>query len=594
MGKQAITIKSLDWGTLNENIIMYGRTIPEGKSIAVKINGCTFPFYVLASQWPAQQLREISGHLRSKRVKFGFVKRKVFNCRLEDTGDGIDDKKFKMLRLDCKNIIDFYSWRKKFQHGFSEFGLQVKPCTLFNAHIKPLLSFFHINNMSSTGAYEVYRYQDTQKFSTSEIDIEVDISNLNKSETLENAKIVIASYDIESEGTTFEDKAVFQIGITFKTLMDDTTQQPVLLSWKECAPIEGTIVKSYKTEKDLILGYIDTMLEYDPDIITGFNTFGFDNEFLYGRAAMHHIEDEFKRLSRTKTFERKILNDKMSGKGEGFLKTFYFNWQGRIQMDLLPIFRKNFKLDAYSLSHISQTYLQDDKVNLDYQDMFDLWDKGRGSPEDLAIIGEYCVKDTVLPINLIEKLSLLTNAIEYSNIVYFPLGMLFQYGETSKSFSIICHEAERQKFCIAENKSRGNPFQGATVLDPVKGMYLNDHTAVQDFKSLYPSIMIAENLCPSTYSTNEELIKKYPEKFITNNINGREISFYQGRTGVVPIILKRLLSERQRVKAQMKEQVKGTFAYQILDAKQLALKISCNSICKYILFCNFLSIFSKY
>ncbi len=85
-------------------------------------------------------------------------------------------------------------------------------------------------------------------------------------------------------------------------------------------------------------------------------------------------------------------------------------------------------MDKYSLSFVSQTFLNDDKVDLPYQKMFELWNDGKGSPADLAIIGDYCVKDTILPINLIEKLSLLTNAMEYANIAYFPLGMLFSYG----------------------------------------------------------------------------------------------------------------------------------------------------------------------
>jgi|UniRef100_A0A6C0AMX6 DNA polymerase elongation subunit (family B) len=51
-----------------------------------------------------------------------------------------------------------------------------------------------------------------------------------------------------------------------------------------------------------------------------------------------------------------------------------------------------------------------------------------------------------------------------------------------------------------------NSFTGATVLEPVTGMYLDDNIAVLDFASLYPTIMISRNLCYSTFVLDEKYL----------------------------------------------------------------------------------------
>lgn len=49
-------------------------------------------------------------------------------------------------------------------------------------------------------------------------------------------------------------------------------------------------------------------------------------------------------------------------------------------------------------------------------------------------------------------------------------------------------------------------FTGATVLEPIPGMYLDDNIAVLDFASLYPTIMISRNLCYSTFVLDDKYL----------------------------------------------------------------------------------------
>ena len=51
-----------------------------------------------------------------------------------------------------------------------------------------------------------------------------------------------------------------------------------------CDPIEGAVVESYETEKEVLLAWTKFIQKLDPDIITGYNIFGFDFDFMWRRA----------------------------------------------------------------------------------------------------------------------------------------------------------------------------------------------------------------------------------------------------------------------------------------------------------------------
>lgn len=50
---------------------------------------------------------------------------------------------------------------------------------------------------------------------------------------------------------------------------------------------------------------------------------------------------------------------------------------------------------------------------------------------------------------------------------------------------------------VIERNDTGDTYEGATVIEPLRGFYSRP-IATLDFASLYPSIMIAHNLCYTT------------------------------------------------------------------------------------------------
>ena len=56
-------------------------------------------------------------------------------------------------------------------------------------------------------------------------------------------------------------------------------------------------------------------------------------------------------------------------------------------------------------------------------------------------------------------------------------------------------------------------YEGATVIDPIRGYY-DVPVATLDFASLYPSIMMAHNLCYTTLLTESERKKLAPDQCV--------------------------------------------------------------------------------
>ena len=121
-------------------------------------------------------------------------------------------------------------------------------------------------------------------------------------------------------------------------------------------------------------------------------------------------------------------------------------------------------------------------------------------------------------------------------------------------------------------------FEGATVIEPKKGYY-NTPIVTLDFSSLYPSIMMAHNLCYTTLIRGSSVIKEYnlTEDDYIRTPTGNMFVKSTLRKGLLPQILESLLSARKKAKADLKLET-DPFKKKVLDGRQLALKISANSV----------------
>ncbi len=105
-----------------------------------------------------------------------------------------------------------------------------------------------------------------------------------------------------------------------------------------------------------------------------------------------------------------------------------------------------------------------------------------------------------------------------------------------------------------------------------------------DFQSLYPSIMMSAKLGPTTLVDPRVV----PSSIVPSDIptrtwvsdpeTGRSATFVQNDDkSAIPLLLRRLTDARKAVQQLMKSAT--GFTYTVLNAKQLAIKVSCNSVC---------------
>ena len=166
------------------------------------------------------------------------------------------------------------------------------------------------------------------------------------------------------------DKVTF-IGSTF---LNYGEQKPYLnncLALNTCSDvneINNSEINCFNTERELLMAWRNLILKEDPDIIIGYNIFGFDYQFIHIRARENHCEEEFLKLSRNlnevcgkKNEDSGNIDIEESkiviASGEHELK--FIKMTGRLQVDLYNYFRRDFNLTSYKLDYVSGYFIGD-------------------------------------------------------------------------------------------------------------------------------------------------------------------------------------------------------------------------------------------
>jgi DNA polymerase elongation subunit (family B) len=166
---------------------------------------------------------------------------------------------------------------------------------------------------------------------------------------------------LEGDKTTF-------IGSTFMRYGEPEPYLNHCFVLNDCDQIDGCIIETVKTEKDLLLKWVDLMQKENPDVIIGYNIFGFDYEFMFRRAQENNCVREFLLLSRRnnelcgkyneKTDDYSIENTKIV-LASGEYDLHYLKIAGRLQIDMYTYFRRDFNLPSYKLDSVAGQYIGD-------------------------------------------------------------------------------------------------------------------------------------------------------------------------------------------------------------------------------------------
>ena len=399
---------------------------------------------------------------------------------------------------------------------------------------------------------------------------------------------------------------------------------PKSMSWETAEEIAKNYDNCFlmEREEDLLKTFLD--LIDDADILSGWNSEGFDIPYMVQRTNRVLSKDDTRRFCLWGQFPKQREFERFGA------SNMTFDLIGRVHMDYMQLYRKYTyeERHSYSLDAIAEYELDERKTQ--YEGTLDqLYNK------DFPKFIEYNRQDTALLAKLDKKLRFLdlANELAHDNTVLLQTTM----GAVAVTEQAIINEAH-QLGMVVPNRNRDEQFDtqaaGAYVATPKAGMH--DYIGAIDINSLYPSAIRALNMGPETIvgqlrpTMTEHYIKEkqtagssfadaweglFGSLEYTSVMNGEigtEITidwangasdvlsaadvwrlifdsnkpwilsangtiFNNERKGVIPGLLERWYAERQEMQAKKKESTTDEDKA-FWDKRQLVKKINLNSL----------------
>ena len=576
-------------------IRIYGVTA-KSNSVCLSIDDFTPYFFVKIPQyWKNDEVRRLVNYIKfSIAAKYkGSIKSADIVERKEFYGF-TNNKQFKFVRFVFQSQGCMRAVARVFQQPLRISSISSKPLflKLYESNIDPFIRFIHCQDLNPSGwielhanKFEVVNYKET----TCQIELKAKWSNVFPHDKQDIAPLVIASFDIECtsvdgsfpKSDRLGDK-VIQIGTTVHRFGEKECFLKHMITLGDCDPIDGIMVESYQTEAEVLIAWKNFINRLDPDIITGYNIWGFDLRYMYERAKLLEVQNKFSQISRLKGKVGKLIEKQLqsSALGQNFL--YILETEGRVQIDLMKLVQKDHKLDMYKLDFVASHFLKSNKVDLSPKELFKKFREGTSSSiRDIAV---YCVQDCELCNRLIDKLDVITGNIGMSNVCFVPFSWLFTRGQGVKIFSLVAKQCRKEGFVIkvVRKEEDDGSYEGAIVLVAKPGIYLKP-ISVTDYASLYPSSMISENISHDSavwikvLDTNGKILSEWgnPEYYNLADFNyniieydnfegvgdkkeitGKTVCCFaehkDGTKNAVPRILESLLFARRQTRASIK------------------------------------------
>jgi DNA polymerase elongation subunit (family B) len=223
---------------------------------------------------------------------------------------------------------------------------------------------------ATSKVYEKYVKEYTDKQATI-VDILLD-KKYEREGKLAELNLTLNSVFPKLEG----DKVTF-IGSTFMNYgnKDPHFNHCIVLNTCSELPMENSHIETYETEREVLLAWQQLVQRENPDIIIGYNIFGFDYEFMFRRAEENNCVEEFLKLGRNKD-EICGTRDKDTGKwkieessiqiASGQHDLRFIKMNGRLQIDLYNFYRRGENLTSYKLDYVTGYFIGDIIKNIEH------------------------------------------------------------------------------------------------------------------------------------------------------------------------------------------------------------------------------------
>jgi DNA polymerase zeta len=410
---------------------------------------------------------------------------------------------------------------------------------------------------------------------------------------------------VNSRGSLVPDPAEDEIQCIFWTVQGEknaTTDRPRagILCFSEEDGIAVRIAKQVpveveyeEDELDLINRVVDIVRQFDPDILTGYEVHNSSWGYLIERARMKYEYNLCDEISRMKS-----LSHGRFGKEAdrwGFTHTSTIRITGRHMINIWRAMRGELNLLQYTMENVVFHLLHKRIPHYQHSDLTTWYTNGK--PRDLTKVLDYFLTRVKLNLDILEANEIVPRTSEQARLLGVDFFAVISRGSQFKVESIMFRIAKPENFILVSPSRKQVGRQNALeclplVMEPQSAFY-SSPVLVLDFQSLYPSVMIAYNYCYSTclgrvvsWRGQNKMgfmdFKREPQllELVKDHINiapnGMMYVKPEMRKSLLAKMLGEILETRVMVKSGMKQDKDDRTLQQLLNNRQLALKLLAN------------------
>jgi DNA polymerase alpha subunit A len=367
----------------------------------------------------------------------------------------------------------------------------------------------------------------------------------------------------------------------------------------ECERQKASIVLK-KTEQELLSYFMAMFQRHDPDVLVGHRLDDIDYSVLLNRMRERKTPG-WHRIGRLRRSEW----PKNMGKGGG---SFFIERQlaaGRLLCDLANDLGKSLmsQCQSWSLDEMCQLVLAKPRQELDNEAALKTW---ATTKDGLMNYVKHCQADAFFIAAISIKVQMLPLTKVLTNLAGNSWARTLSGTRAERNEYILLHEFHKKRYILpdkawgkAKAKAVEEPaegedgaevkkkdkYKGGLVFEPEKGLY-DKIVLVMDFNSLYPSIIQEYNICFTTVDRSD-LVRTNPLSADPNSANHKqsedddrvpEVPGKDAEQGIFPKLIANLVQKRRQVKSLMKDPTATPDQLATWDIKQLALKLTANSM----------------
>jgi len=539
--EQSIKFIPLDYDYFDYEGRNYAKVVgrsDDGKKVCV-IDSCDVYFWAIVNEGVSE--KKIDG--LCKKIDKIKVKGKVRDSRVLKTevhNKNYLGKTYRAIKIfitnykdahDIVNKIDFKEIYKRREH---DLGFITK--YIMERKLRPL-RWYEINGEVLNNSLD---------FGGIDASLDVDIClKLEGLEELDDNKFrpKILAYDIETDEIEIGKGEILMISlvgedphkskISGNSRMGNSEVYKKVLTWKGGKGKIPDYVEQFEDEGEMLEKFVEYVKEYDPDILTGYFSDGFDLPYLRARAEKNRVKLGLGIDGSQPSFSRGRL---LSGKIKGIVHIDLFRF-------IRVTYSQYLQSETLGLNDVANELLGEKKVK---------WEHTHSSKvKDWNKYFEYNLKDSLITYKLADKLW--PDLFEFTQIIQEPLFDVSRYSMSNQVESYIIHNLEKFDEIVEKNpihneigaRRAEEKYEGAFVFQPIPGLY--EDLVFFDFTSMYGSVIVSFNLSRST------LLEKKDKNSILVDI-GKKV-YFSKKLGFFSEILKDLIDKRKKSKKEYNNKI---------------------------------------